>query len=641
MANNQKKQQILITGCQRSGTTLLSLILDSHNAIKSIDEADFDIKKLQEYLCDPNSPSNLCLKLPEESANLNFIKNILEKPKVIWIIRDPRDVVVSMINLHIKLNKFISVSWALNYAEIEIAKSLKLQSEKYLTKYEEEIKRYIADKHIPSLLRTNEQIIFTAALCWKLKQLSLDMFIDNKVDFYLIKYEDLVKNPREEIKSVLEYLNLGWDDNVLQHHLFHAGYSIGDTKNDRPIDKNNIGKWRKALEEKECKIIEEVCSEVASKFGYNIEQQYEKTNIISEGNSVDLAEELIQIEEYSKAEELLYSVIKNDTNNIDALNNLGVISVLRDNFDEAKNYIEKVLSFDPTNEIALGNYEYLQQLLKNEGKFYENMDNLQENAQTLVKNIEVKTNSSIIENKTTEYDYQKLIDEEIEEYNNIRVTKDLREGGIHDFNIWNYWSVFLAENVWKTHFSNEISNFANTLKYAEILSLGCGYGGHDIAIAKRIKTNYRIIALDINPNLFTEARERVKREKLNVVFQQADLNFIELEENSFDIIYAHASLHHIINLENLFYQLHKGLKKEGRLVILDIIMYGGDGLELLQEIKKMDSNIISVVLTGYGLESVVNDAKEMGADYVILKPCEGYELRRVVKKLLNKKNNTD
>lgn len=354
-----KKQQILITGCQRSGTTLLNLILDSHNKIKSIDEADFDITEMEKYLAELNLESHICLKLPEESSNMDFIKNKLVRPKVLWLMRDPRDVVASMVNLHLKINRFVSVSWALNYSAVEISKILKNIPSQYLSQYEDEIEQFISGKSIPSLLKNDDQVIFEAALCWKLKQISLDVFKDTSVDFQIVKYEDLIKNPRKEITSILSYLNLEWDENVLKHHLIHSGYSIGNTQNDRPIDKNNIGKWVEVLGKEEHEIIEEVCSEVASYFGYDIGWQDDKTDINSESKMVYLAEELIEKDQIEDARKILLNVLEIQPNNLDALNNLGVISVLKDNIDEAKNYINRVLEIEPTNEVAFENLNYL------------------------------------------------------------------------------------------------------------------------------------------------------------------------------------------------------------------------------------------------------------------------------------------
>jgi ubiquinone/menaquinone biosynthesis C-methylase UbiE len=177
----------------------------------------------------------------------------------------------------------------------------------------------------------------------------------------------------------------------------------------------------------------------------------------------------------------------------------------------------------------------------------------------------------VSEDRTKRYDYKKLVAEELDEYCNIEVTDDLREGGIHAFKAWEYWFAFLAKNVWKTDLFQEIIAFANSISNPKILSLGCGYGGHELNAAKSLSKPFEFIATDINPDIFVRAADEARSNNLNIQFHSADLNFIQIKEDSFDIIYAHASLHHIINLENLFLQIYKGLKREGRFFIVDMI----------------------------------------------------------------------
>jgi hypothetical protein len=76
--------------------------------------------------------------------------------------------------------------------------------------------------------------------------------------------------------------------------------------------------------------------------------------------------------------------------------------------------------------------------------------------------------------------YKKLVEEEIEEYNGIEVTQDLREGGIHAFKGWEYWFKYLGYRVWKTSLLDEVVSYCDGIKDPKILSLGCGYGGYDL-----------------------------------------------------------------------------------------------------------------------------------------------------------------
>ena len=172
---------------------------------------------------------------------------------------------------------------------------------------------------------------------------------------------------------------------------------------------------------------------------------------------------------------------------------------------------------------------------------------------------------------TGSFDYRKLKEEEIEEYSNIEVTEDLHEGGIHAQKAWAYWFQYLAREQWKTSLSGEILSFCNTIANPRILSLGCGYGGIELEIASSLKKPYEIIAVDLNCSIFNRAREEAATKGFNIRFLSVDLNFVGIRENAFDLVFAHASLHHLLNLEHVFRQIYSGLRENGRLIVQDII----------------------------------------------------------------------
>jgi len=168
-------------------------------------------------------------------------------------------------------------------------------------------------------------------------------------------------------------------------------------------------------------------------------------------------------------------------------------------------------------------------------------------------------------------DYSKLVEEEIKHYSNIKVTDSLTEGGVFAQKAWKFWFQYLSEQVWKTSLHAEVINFCSGIDNPRILSLGCGYGGHELRIAKSLKSAYQVIAVDLNPGILAKASAEAEAEKLNIRFLPLDLNYVETKEKSFDLIVAHASLHHLLNLEHVFSQIHRGLKDGGRLIVLDII----------------------------------------------------------------------
>lgn len=78
------------------------------------------------------------------------------------------------------------------------------------------------------------------------------------------------------------------------------------------------------------------------------------------------AESLIGQNELDKAIEILMYIIQNDPFNIDALNNLAVAGIMKENYEEAAIVFDRIYALDPTNEVALDNMNYLQSLLQSQ-----------------------------------------------------------------------------------------------------------------------------------------------------------------------------------------------------------------------------------------------------------------------------------
>ena len=74
---------------------------------------------------------------------------------------------------------------------------------------------------------------------------------------------------------------------------------------------------------------------------------------------ISLVEESIQSNHLANARELLDNILVNDPSNLDALNNLAVIEILKNNFHSGIEYLKKVISLNPNNKIALENIRYL------------------------------------------------------------------------------------------------------------------------------------------------------------------------------------------------------------------------------------------------------------------------------------------
>lgn len=76
------------------------------------------------------------------------------------------------------------------------------------------------------------------------------------------------------------------------------------------------------------------------------------------------------------------------------------------------------------------------------------------------------------------------------------------------------------------------------------------------------------------------------------------------------------------------------------LVILDVMMPGLNGIQLVKEIKKIDSSLQVAILTGYGSKDIAIEALRADADEFIEKPFDIKQTQAVIERLLNKTDNS-
>lgn len=133
---------------------------------------------------------------------------------------------------------------------------------------------------------------------------------------------------------------------------------------------------------------------------------------------------------------------------------------------------------------------------------------------------------------------------------------------------------------------------------ARMLSLGCGAGGVELVFARQARSS-EILCLDINAAALELGRQAAAAEGLNVRFAEADLNRVELTPEAFDVVFCHASLHHVLELERLLAQVERALRPEGALVVVDIITR--NGYRMWPETRKLAGAIFQTLPERYRL----------------------------------------
>ena len=234
---NENYKPIFMFGFPRSGTTLLDTILRSHPMIEVVEEKpatnklinslnkltdnslikidDIDNKKIEEinsnyykeitsYIQNTNSNKIYIDKMPLNIIYIAEIQKIFPEAKFIISLRHPCDCVLSSFIQNFKLNDSMS-----NFLNLNDAANL----------YDLVMKLYTIYK----------------------KQFS--------INFTEVKYENIVTNFNSEIKKILEFLKVPWDDSVLEYQktaikrerIFTPSYD----QVIKPLYKKSIGRWKK------------------------------------------------------------------------------------------------------------------------------------------------------------------------------------------------------------------------------------------------------------------------------------------------------------------------------------------------------------------------------------------------------------
>jgi len=150
----------------------------------------------------------------------------------------------------------------------------------------------------------------------------------------------------------------------------------------------------------------------------------------------------------------------------------------------------------------------------------------------------------------------------------------------------------IGQNAWQ-YTINTVNKKIKEKSKINILSLGSGPGGLEMILAESFSDGYFMECHDINEESLKLGQEKADKSKFNIKFIQTDINKIELESNKYDIIFAHASLHHMLNHEQIAKQVKKSMKEDGEFIVFDLIYK--NGMMIWPETKRI-ANILFKLL---------------------------------------------
>ncbi|MEK7527710.1 MAG: class I SAM-dependent methyltransferase [Patescibacteria group bacterium] len=143
---------------------------------------------------------------------------------------------------------------------------------------------------------------------------------------------------------------------------------------------------------------------------------------------------------------------------------------------------------------------------------------------------------------------------------------------------WHYVEKYFSRRIKKATAVNNlyqyVSRFAQGKKHLDILGLGSGACGPElegiIPELKKQKSKVHLSCLDINRQALNTARKEAKKRKIDFTALIRDINFFSFPQNKYDIIVAHASLHHFDKLDHVIQGVNQALKPDGIFITVDI-----------------------------------------------------------------------
>ena len=263
-----------IVGVQRSGTTLLRLILNSHSEIAIPEEARFLSPLLtRREIFQPLKGERLTrtieyLKQNEQLALWNF-----DPSGALSELHERGEITVSEI-----MDRLFSA-----YAESE--GKIRWGDKSLFFGSIELLDHMFPDACYIHVVRDGRDVfnswkkmdptknrVATMALDWRYKVHKIETAFKKLLPdrTFTVRYEDLIGNPEATVKSICDFLSVDYEDGMLNFHQSSSRY-IGRHHSQlifRPIDEHNKEKWRHTLSKDQQVLFELAAGPALKRYGY-------------------------------------------------------------------------------------------------------------------------------------------------------------------------------------------------------------------------------------------------------------------------------------------------------------------------------------------------------------------------------------
>lgn len=127
-----------------------------------------------------------------------------------------------------------------------------------------------------------------------------------------------------------------------------------------------------------------------------------------------------------------------------------------------------------------------------------------------------------------------------------------------------------------------------------VADLGSGKGMDVFLAAKSVGNSGRVVGIDSNYTMVEKAREiATKRKFNNVEFRLGEIEYLPLGDNTIDLLISNCVINLSTNKEQVYKEIYRVLKTNGRISISDIIL-----INALPEEIKDDPNIYGTWVGG-------------------------------------------
>ena len=299
MKENKNLPIIFVVGNSRSGTTMMGRILGKHSLIFTFDELHFfgqlwskedenkniskeDAKKLASKL--------LCIQRKGYLANCKYEEFENEGKIIVESIKSEKLTSLNVFkaflfyeaNLHNKKipcdqtprNVLYLEEILKNIPNAKIINMIRDPRDVLLSQKNKWKRKFLGAKNIPLKESIRSWINYhpiTISKLWNAAISAADKFKNNP-NVLTIYFENLIQFPEENIKKICEFLEIEFEESMLK--VPQIGSSTGkDKPNVLGIDKNKAGSWRKGgISNTEIYLLQKISGNLMKKHGYKLEE---------------------------------------------------------------------------------------------------------------------------------------------------------------------------------------------------------------------------------------------------------------------------------------------------------------------------------------------------------------------------------